>query len=221
MSKKKKEKAPTIGLAESNPLVAQFIKSMIIGNNGYEMVGVADNYSNALKLAQEVKPDILILDVSLVGGSGFDLARDIKNSNLGVKLILMAETLLKKHILQALKVNVSGFINKLYIQEQMSEAISAILNGKKYFSKECTDILLNDDPDADMPSGSDRSAMLTTREREILSLIAKDKSIAVIADELCVSPRTVETHKRNIMNKLKVNTTVGLVRLVYENRIKI
>ncbi|MGE5478948.1 MAG: LuxR C-terminal-related transcriptional regulator [Chloroflexota bacterium] len=219
MAKKITPKKPSIALAESNPLVAKFIALIIDSSTNVEVAGVAGCYNTALDLVSASQPNLALVDVMLAGGTGFELVRELKKKGANTKIILTSQTMTKKLILQALKVEVSGFLDKLSLEDELPAAIGTILSGKKYFSKDCTEILLSENMDDEVVNGSDQSIVLTNREKEILSHIAKGEAVHHIADTLCVSPRTVETHKRNIMLKLNVKSTVELVKLIYDNQI--
>lgn len=179
----------------------------------FEILGTASNAEDAITLMNERKPDILLTDYSLPGANGLELCVKSKTKFPTMKRVILSMhdegTLVK----QILKEGVDGYLLKSIQQTELKSALLQIAKGMAYVSPEITKLML-----ADM-SNEQPEELLTEREREILSLIAKENSNKQIAEKLFISERTVETHRKNIFRKTNTTSIVGLIKYAFANNL--
>ena len=187
----------TIIIADDHPLLLKGLNDFLLEKK-YNIVGIANNGQEAYDLILEKKPDIAILDIQMPLMSGLDVAEKCKINNLDTKIVLI--TFHKEEILfqKAKELNIFGYILKEFAIEEMETCIDTVSKGIPYFSQKIKQSLKQN-------SFNDSSfESLTPSEKKILKLIAKDKTNKEIASILFISYRTVEKHRSNIINKLKL-----------------
>ncbi len=183
---------------------------------------VSKTFSNANDLIEDLGkhvPDVILMDINMPELNGIEATKIIKKSYPAVHIIALSMISESNLIKLMLKNGAGGYLHKNAGHEEIKEAIHNVMAGKKYLSEEISDALLNlnqndfkSRPDSPFPK-------LSRREEEILELILEEKTTQEISDKLFISFGTVETHRRNIMIKLGVKNTAGLVRVVYEYNI--
>ncbi len=198
-------------LVDDHPLVLDGIRSRIELDPMIEVIGEGNNGEEALLLAAECKPDIVLMDISMPVLNGIEAAERFASEQPHVKLLMLTMHDNKEYITKVLKAGAKGYILKDVSSNEMIAALKAVYQGKTYYSSGVTDILLNE--------GSSKVVPLTEREKTILRLLAEGNSNKHVARELDISVRTVETHRRNIKRKLDVKTSAGLVKYAIENGI--
>ncbi|MFZ1790091.1 MAG: response regulator transcription factor [Saprospiraceae bacterium] len=190
--------------------------------NGEEDIKVTQTFNSAnevIKALENHVPDIILMDINMPELNGIEATKIIKKAHPEVQIIALSMISESNLIKLMLKNGATGYLHKNAGHEEIKNAIKQVLSGKKYLSEEISDALLNLNqsewkakPDSPFPK-------LSRREEEILRLILDEKTTQEISDELFISFGTVETHRRNIMIKLGVKNTAGLVRVVYEYHI--
>ncbi|UXP34034.1 response regulator transcription factor [Reichenbachiella agarivorans] len=155
---------------------------------------------------------IVITDYNLPDGDGLQLIQSIKTSQSSAKVLMLSMHDEGHLVKEILKSGVNGYILKKDSQSELIAGIKSTLAGKLYLSRDINTILVNE-------LSNNSPKLLSTREREILELIAKEYSNKKIADELFISERTVETHRKNIFRKTKTNSLVGLIKFAYANKL--
>ncbi|MFN0035085.1 MAG: response regulator [Saprospiraceae bacterium] len=210
-------KAPVkILLADDHQLVRKGFRSLLEELDFVEIVGEAANGKEAIALLRNgAKPNVALLDYEMPQMNGLEATEEIKRDFLGVKVIMLTMMQSKELVQEAVAKGVSGFLFKNTSLEELSEAIQRVADGGTYFSSEVTLTLLkpNHHPDAPL------LALLSSREIEILKLVAQGLSSTEIGEQLFISPRTVDTHRNNIIQKLDVQGIVGLVQLAIRNKL--
>jgi len=184
-----------------------------------EMAGETDNAEAALKLAQEVKPDVIVLDVNLPGMSGLELAAILQTKKCKAGLVVL--TMLKDEQVfnQAMNLGVKGFVLKENAVGEILNCIASVANGDPYMSPSLSGFLLKRRNRAEtLATHTPTLTDLTTAERRILKAIAQKKTTREIASELFVSPRTVESHRANISTKLCIKGANSLLQFALEHR---
>jgi DNA-binding NarL/FixJ family response regulator len=206
-------------ILDDHPLVRQGLHQVIASDPRLEMAGETDNAEAALKLAQEVKPDVIVLDVNLPGMSGLELAAILQTKKCKAGLVVL--TMLKDEQVfnQAMNLGVKGFVLKENAVGEILNCIASVANGDPYMSPSLSGFLLKRRNRAEtLATHTPTLTDLTTAERRILKAIAQKKTTREIASELFVSPRTVESHRANISTKLCIKGANSLLQFALEHR---
>jgi DNA-binding NarL/FixJ family response regulator len=192
---------------------------MIVSDPRLEIAGETDNAEAALKLVEEVKPDVIVVDVNLPGMSGLELAGILRTKKCKAGLVVL--TMLKDEQVfnQAMNLEVKGFVLKENAAGEIMNCIASVANGDPYVSPSLSGFLLKRRNRADtLASRTPTLTDLTTAERRILKAIAQKKTTKEIASELFVSPRTVESHRANVSSKLRIKGANSLLQFALEHR---
>jgi two-component system nitrate/nitrite response regulator NarL len=199
-------------LVDDHPLFREGIASRLSMNDDIDIIAEADNGKQLLTKLETLHPDIIMMDISMPEMNGMDVLEILSESFPDVRVIMLSMHDEKEYILNVIRSGAAGYLLKDISGEDMIYAIQKVNKGGKYFSNEVAEILAQEDPQG----GGD---ILTTREQLILRLISHGYNNKKIANELDISVRTVETHKRNVKHKLNIDTTSGLVRFAIEHRL--
>ncbi|MFN3800801.1 response regulator [Belliella pelovolcani] len=202
-----------IFLVDDHAILLDGIKSILEKEPTLKVIGEANTAEVALEFIKQNEVDLLITDFNLPEMDGLALVRLVKKISPITKIIMLSmhdEVHLVKEIL---KEGINGYILKNDSHKELLSAIAAVDAGKIYLSNDINKIIINS---LQFP---DEERMLTDREREILKLIAMEFSNRDIADQLFISERTVETHRKNIFRKTKTNSLVGLIKFAYANNL--
>src|SRR5690606_32465135 len=192
-------------------------KNLLEEEEGIKIVGEASDGREAIKVVETLRPDLLIADIRMPGMSGLDAAQDLSSRPHPPKVLILSMHDDEDYILQSVEVGASGYLLKDTSKEELLKAIRTIHQGGKYFSGDVSNALVNR-----YLSGRNRNTVsasppaqaygLTKRERQILAMITDGAGNKEIAEQLGKSIRTIETHRFNIMKKLKVNNVVELLK---------
>lgn len=202
-------------LADDHPMIRAGFKSMLDKNERFEIVGEAGDGKELIELAGQLNPDIILVDISMPVMTGLDALEELTNKLPGVKLIILSMHEEREYILQALKSGAAAYLLKSIERFELERAIITVHEGGKYFSPTVTNILAEAVSKPEPSEGAD----ITPREKEVLELVAKGNSTKQIADILGISIRTVESHRINMLKKMKVNNTAGLIKKAIEMKI--
>jgi DNA-binding NarL/FixJ family response regulator len=194
-------------LADDHVIVRDGLKSVLL-REGFEVAAEVSNGREAVELTRKLRPELVVLDVAMPLLNGIDAAREIKSACPNTKTILLTMYKETQFILEALRAGVKGYVLKTQATADLVNAIHAALAGETYLSPGISDSVvqaaLNKDASAPDP--------LTQREREVLQLIAEGKTNKEISQQLGMSVKTAESHRHNLMTKLDIHETAGLVR---------
>ncbi|MEP6735881.1 MAG: response regulator transcription factor [Chryseolinea sp.] len=195
-------------MADDHTLIREGFKSLLGKNENFTLVGEADNGKDLVALVDEFLPDIVLLDISMPQMNGLQAMEQISKQHPFIKLIILTMHEEREYILQALKSGASGYLLKNIERLELERAITTVYEGGKYFSPAITNILA----EVVIRQEPGETPELTPREKEVLNLVAKGNSTKQIADILKISIRTVESHRMNMLKRLKVNNTAELVK---------
>jgi DNA-binding NarL/FixJ family response regulator len=195
------------------------MKKLIDAMPGLEVVGEANDGLELLKLLHELKPDMVILDISMPNIRGIEAAHEIKSLHPQVKVLILTMHRNKEYLYHAISAGVQGYLLKEDSDVELFSAIEVIRSGGIYVTRLLVGELAEDVSHIYKGEGQLPLEPLTTREREVVKLIAEGKSSREIADLLCISIRTAENHRANIMRKLNLNKAADLVRYAIQKGI--
>jgi len=194
-------------IVDDHPLIRQGMRSLL-EKHGFTVIGEAADGREATKLAQELEPDVAVLDLAMPLLNGLDSAREITRTCRRTKTILVTIHTADQYVLVALQAGVRGYVLKSQATAELVQAIQEVMRGGRYLSPGISEAVVQAYlGKTDLPSDP-----LTPREREVLQLIAEGMRTKDIAGLLVVSVKTVESHRTRIMEKLDVHQTAGLVR---------
>lgn len=191
------------------------VSTLLEKEAGFEVVGVAKDGHEAVRLACQLRPDVVVMDIYLPEIDGIEATRQILGKFPEIQVLALSSFETEDYIVNVLRAGAKGYILKEAPIEELILAIKTISNGSSYFAKEISVKILALLEGTERPSASkepSEKSSLTERELEILELIAEELTNKEIAAILFISPRTVETHRRNLIRKLKVKNTAGLMR---------
>jgi DNA-binding NarL/FixJ family response regulator len=193
-------------IVDDHPMVLEGMRSMLAQINFVEMAGTASNAYEAVELIKAASPQIVITDINMPEISGIDLALKIKTEFPQVKIIAMSTFKERSYISQMIQNGASGYLVKSASKEEIEEAILSVHEGKLYMS---LDINLSSSDKEEL----NNIPILSSREKEILHLIADGMTNPQIAAKLFLSLHTVDSHRKNILTKFSVNNTASLIKL--------
>ena len=199
-------------LAEDHKITREGLVNMLKGQPGMEVVGEAGNGREAIRLARELAPDLVIMDVTMPNLNGIDSTRIIISSSKNVKVIALSMYSDKQFVQGMMQAGASGYLLKDCAFNELVHAIRAVFNGDTYLSPGIAGIVVEDYLNKLSKSASSASSILTRREREVLQLISEGESTRHIASKLAISVKTVETHRRQMMGKIGIRSVAGLTK---------
>ena len=180
---------------------------------------MADNGRQALTLVRRLKPDVVIMDIAMPELNGIDATRQILDEVPDAKVIALSMHSEKQFIEGMLQAGAAGYLLKDSAFEELIKAIRFVCAGKKYLSPDVTDIVLQDFLSPSIGKDVENEQDLSLREREVLQLISEGRSMREIAERLNISVKTVESHRKNIMDKLNLHTVAELTRFAIKQGI--
>lgn len=199
-------KAYTIILADDHAMFREGIRRIIERIEDVAVIGEVNDGLELLDLLKESCPDLILLDISMPNLRGLEAIREIKKTYPQIKILVLTMHKKKQFILQALKDGAAGFLLKEDASDELLRAVQTVRNGGRYFSPLLSTVL------SSLVLEKEESEVLTTREKEVLTLIAEGKKTIEIAAALYISPYTVRRHRSNIMEKLNIKSLADLVK---------
>lgn len=183
----------------------------------FEVTGVYRSFNTIKPLIPDLDANLVVVDIALNKQTGFDIAAYIKEYNPGLKVVIL--TLLKEdlHIMSAVEADIDGYIHKDTEPEEVILGINKVLNGEKFYSQEISNLLISN-----LQKRNFRGLpFLTSKEKEIIKYLMEGNSSKEIAAMLAVSPRTIDTHRANILSKFNLKNTNELITKIAEQKIRI
>jgi DNA-binding NarL/FixJ family response regulator len=207
-------------LADDHGVVRKGLRFILVQEEDIEIVGEAEDGREAVRLAGELKPSVVIIDIAMPQLNGIDAAAQICKSNPRTGVIILSMFSDEEFVIRALNVGAKGYLLKDSAEPDVVRAVRAVANGKTFFSPEIAHTLLEDYIRKLQQEGlQDSYELLTDREKEVLQLLAEGKSNKEVAGILGLSLHTVESHRTNFMQKLGLHNTAEIV--IYAMRKKI
>ena len=212
---------PRVVLVDDHGIFRSGVRSEL--GRQVEVVGEAEDVQPAIKLIAELKPDVVLLDVHLPGGGGQAVIESVKSSNPEVKFLALSASDAPEDVIAVIRAGARGYVTKTISTAELADAVLRVAAGDAVFSHRLAGFVLDafaSGPPADVrPSVDPELEQLTSREREVLRLIAQGYTYKEIARELFISVKTVESHVSSVLRKLQLSTRHQLTRWATERRL--
>ncbi len=187
-------------LVDDHPLVAQGLQAVIQHDDDFEIAGYATNKADAMRMYEEIQPDMVLVDLRLPGESGLDIISSLRKANASAKCVVLTSSSSVYEVREALDMGVDGYILKEALPEELLGALRRISQGRKHFDSKAMEVMVQ-------AKGADAAAVkeLTGREVEVLKELAAGRSNKIIADRLFITENTVKKHISSILIKLQLS----------------
>lgn len=206
-----------IVIAEDHTILREGLRSLLSTNPDFEVVGEAEDGREAIRCVEKLTPDLILMDLSMPRTSGMDAIREIKRLSPGTKVLALTVHKAEEYVLAALESGADGYVLKDATHSELKVAIENVLSGKPYLSPGISEKVITgylQGRKTEKPCSSWDT--LTQRERQVLKLIAEGYKNKEIADYLCISVKTVEKHRANLMKKLDLHSASALTAFAVE-----
>jgi two-component system, NarL family, response regulator NreC len=200
-----------IVLADDHKIVRQGLRSLLESDKNFEVVAEAENGLTAVRLTKELLPDLVIMDVTMPDINGIEATRQIKTSCPNVKVISLSMHSDKRFVMEMLDAGASGYLLKDCALDELANAIKAVISDQVYVSPTLANVVIKDYSERlDVVTNNPQS--LSQKEQMVLRLIAEGKNTKLIASQMGVSIKTVETHRQHVMEKLGLHSIAELTK---------
>lgn len=199
-------------LVDDHAIIRQGLSSLLEKQPDIEVVGGVEDGRQAVDVARKLAPDLVIMDISMPNLNGIDAARKIIEETGNVKIIALSIHSSRRFVAEMLKAGASGYILKDCLFDELMTAIKIVLNGGIYLSPKITGVVIDDYVQRLSRQSQSNGPVLNDREREVLQLLSEGKSTKKIALSLHVSTKTIESNRRNIMDKLRITSVAELTK---------
>ena len=211
------EKPKRVVIAEDHKILREGLRSLLSTSEELEVVGEAGDGMSAIRTIRETDPDLVLLDLNMPKMDGIAVIREIKQHSPEIKILALTMYRKEDYILEVFKAGGNGYCLKSAGHEDLMMAIRAVLDGKQYVSPEISGMVLEGYLESRKTIRKQSSFdILTQREKEVLKMVGEGAQNKEIADYLCISPKTVEKHRANIMQKLDLHTASALTSYAIE-----
>ena len=199
-------------LADDHKIVREGLRSILENELHMKVIAQAEDGRHTVELVATLKPDLVIMDISMPGMNGIEATRQIKANVPGIRVIALSMHSDKRYVSEMLMAGASGYLLKHSALDELEQAIQAVLSNKTYVSPDIAGVIVQDYVQQLGSAKSSDLASLTAKEREVLQLVAEGKSTKEIAARCNVSVPTIETHRQHIMEKLQLYTVAELTK---------
>jgi len=199
-------------LADDHKIVREGLMSLLEKEPDIDVVAMADNGRTAVQFAGELKPDVAVLDIGMPEMNGIEAIRRISHDDPEIKVLTLSMHSARRFVTEALSAGAKGYMLKDCAVEELVRAIRTVANNETYLSPKVAGLIVRDYLKHSPDSAQSHDYLLSTREREVLQLIAEGESTKEIAFKLSVSIKTIETHRQQIMKKLNLHSVAELTR---------
>ena len=216
-SPERRQATISILIVEDHTILREGLRALLSLDPNIEIVGEANNGRDASHLTGSLKPALLLMDLSMPGMNGMEAIREIKQRYPEVKIIALTVHRTEEYIRATLQAGANGYVLKDATRTELMSAIKNVVDGKTYLSPSVSEKVIVGYLDGGAVNVRTSWDILTHREREVLKLIAEGQQNKKIADYLCISAKTVEKHRSNLMKKLNLHNTAAITAFAIEN----
>jgi DNA-binding NarL/FixJ family response regulator len=206
-------------LVDDHEIVRDGLKTLIESQHGMDIVAEAENGEQALEICRNQDVDLIVMDVNMPEMDGIQSTKEIKEEFPDIKILALTMSDNDVHIRKMIESGASGYILKNAGREELKKAIDALMNDQHYFSDTATQSVMMELVRNKGKTNTGSVVQITERELEVLELILKEHTNQEIAEKLFISVRTVDAHRRNLLQKTGARNTAGLVRYALENNL--
>lgn len=200
-------------IADDHAIVAEGLRQVVEAEPDFEVVGIAPDGEVALQRALELEPDVVVMDIAMPRMGGMDATRAIHERAPGTRVVVLSMYSNPEYVFRALEAGASAYLAKHSASRELIEAIRTVQAGRRYFSPEIAESINGRDAE---PGSRDPLRLLSAREGQVLRLLVEGKTVAAIAAVLGVSPKTVETYRARLYEKLEIRDLASLVRFAIQ-----
>ncbi len=199
-------------LADDHKIMRQGLRSLIENQSDMEVVGEAEDGRTTIRLVEKLSPHVVIMDIAMPNLNGIEATRQITGNEPRVKVIALSMYLDRRFVTEILRAGATGYVLKDCAFDELVQAIHTVITNQIYLSSKVTSIMVQDYIQYSKITNPSAFSVLTTRERELLQLLAEGRNTKEIARQLYVSAKTIETHRRKIMKKLDIYNIAELTK---------
>ncbi len=199
-------------IADDHKMFRDGLRTLLQRHSDIEVVGEAEDGLTTIKLVEELEPDVVIMDISMPELNGIEATRKISNDFPYAKVIMLSMHSDRRFVVEGLKAGAAGYLLKDSAFEELVQVIRKVQEDQVYLSSKINDIILKEYIQMVKKGGASAFTVLSPREREVLQLLAEGKSTRQIAELLKVSVKTIETHRKQIMDKLEIRSVAELTK---------
>ena len=199
-------------LGDDHRIMRQGLRALLEKEPDIEVIGEAEDGYSTIELARKLKPQVVVMDITMPNLNGIEATHHITKEVPGVKVLALSMHIDQRFIEEMLKAGATGYLPKDCASEELARAIRTVLNNQTYLSPTIADIVRRDYVRQGSKADTSVFSILTLREREVLQLLAEGKTSKAIASYLDVSVKTIETHRQHIMEKLNFHSLAELTK---------
>ncbi len=207
---------PRVLLADDHRMMAEGLKALL--HDEFELVGIVEDGRAMIEAAEKLRPDVIVADVTMPNLNGFEALAQLRKTHPAIKVVFLTMHQNAAYARRALDAGASGFVVKHSASEELVVAIRAALKGRTFITPSLTKEVV-EQAETGARGGKEGASALTSRQREILQLLAEGRSAKEIASELTISPRTVEFHKYQMMEMNKLRSSAELIHFAIKHGI--
>ena len=202
-------------VADDHPVVRKGLCSILTEGDTIQVTGEANNAQEALALLDRVPADVLVLDIGMPGRSGLELLQDLKQSHPKLPVLILSQYPEEQIAVRAIRSGAAGYLNKESAPDQLVEAVKRVFQGRKFLTPNLAELLaVTVEGGASEPHQS-----LSDREYQVFQMIASGKTVSDIAEEICLSVKTVSTYRTRILEKMNLKNNAELTRYAIQNQL--
>jgi len=202
-------------LVDDHPLFRAGLKSLLVDNHSFQIIGEAGDGQEAIRLTKTLKPDLVLMDISLPDKSGIEITRELKNLFPEILIMIVSMHAKIDFITEAFRAGALGYVIKESAAERLVQGLETVARGEYFLDSSLSHKVVEKIlgfPTREAKITDEKYAGLTPREEQVLRLLAEGHSAREVGEKLFISPKTVENHRASIMDKLDLHSTLELIR---------